>query len=185
MPAPIKKLPCKSIVRVFNDENHKVPNSLKQSTVEWQEIQLDNFTRLREKIAKLKQMPVQTTLELPDIDEAEEWKVYCQTNQPLLKIITSIRMRDIEALLEYLESWLKIEDNESKSWITLWIYACLSCLFTPLEPNSCSVLREIAKTCRNLRGEATVENEQNISYSLLICLISTYFRQLDLSDTFN
>lgn len=124
-------------------------------------------------------------IDLPDIEEVDEWKQYCLTNQPLLKIITSIRMRDIEILLEYLEAWLKEETNESKSWITLWTYACLSCLFTPLEPNSCSVLREIAKTCRNLRGDDTIENETNISYSLLICLIATYFRQLDLSDTFN
>lgn len=184
VPAPVKKLPCKSIIKVFNDDINGVPNSQKQSTIEWQEIQLENFTNLRDRIATIKQMPMDT-IELPDIDESDEWKQYCQTNQPLLKIITSIRMREIEILLEYLETWFKEEDLGSKSWITLWIYACLSCLFTPLEPNSCSILREIAKTCRSLRGNDTVENQQNISYSLLICLISTYFRQLDLSDTFN
>lgn len=184
VPAPNKKLPCKSIIQVFNDDTNRVPTSQKQSTVEWQEIQLENFTRLRERISTLKEMPLDA-MDLPDIEEPEEWKQYCQTNQPLLKIITSIRLRDIEILLEYLEGWLKEEVVESKTWITLWIYGCLSCLFTPLEPNSCSVLREIAKTCRNLRGETTIENEQNISYSLLICLIASYFRQLDLSDTFN
>ncbi|XP_063709627.1 protein Gemin2 [Culicoides brevitarsis] len=186
VPAPSKKLPCKSILKVFNDDTNRVPPSQKQSTIEWQQIQMENFTQLRDRITKLKELSVsEPPQELPDIEEPESWKTYCQTNQPLLKIITSIRMREIEILLEYLETWLKEEEIATKSWITLWIYGCLSCLFTPLEPNSCSVLREIAKTCRALRGENTTETEENISYSLLICLISTYFRQLDLSDTFN
>lgn len=192
VPPPTRKNPCKSILNVFKESNDtEVPQNMKQSTREWQDIQLQNFSNLRNRIMDLRsQRPVESSddmIELPDIEDKEEWQAYCRANPPLLRVTTSILTRDIEVLLENLQSWLQetTEDSSSKSWITLWIYACLSCLFLPLEPNACSILREIAKTCRTLRGTENTSSEQNLSYSLLICIISTYFRQLDLNDTFN
>lgn len=169
-----------------------IPLSQRQSTVEWQSIQINNFTILREKINVLRQNGSETYKEclseitLPNISEVDKWKQFCQNNKPLLRFVLSISSKNLELLLEYLLSWLQEAGTGTTSigWLTIWIYACLAYIFVPLDPNLYSVLRDIARECRSLR-EKNIEPNQNLSFSLIICIISTYFSQLDLTDTFN
>lgn len=192
MPPPKSNLTYQRIEKLFENENQIAPASQRQSTVEWQQIQIQNFTILRNKISNIREhgvIPLHgTTLNLPDIEQINEWKTFCKSNKPLLHILTSIPLKNLDRILEYLLNWLREYSNDDvttcKEWITLWIYACLACIFIPVEPNIYSVLREIAKFCRDLR-ERNIFPSHNMSYSLLICIISTYFRQLDLTDTFN
>lgn len=182
--------------------------SQKKSTIEWQTIQINNFIVLRDKISGMRSKVGSHKDESQDtsppppppaIEELDEWKSYCREHQPLLRSVLAIPLKSLDVLLEYLLSWLQeseppppadeveldaSEKNNSKAWVTMWVYACLAYIFVPLDPNVCSVLREIAKSCRQLR-DLSSDATQNTSYSLIICIISSYFGQLDLSDIFN
>lgn len=188
-PPPKKIVACRQIEKVFIEKDTEIPISQRHSTVEWQTIQIQSFSELRDKINELRRLQNISPEKLPHLDQINEWKKFCQQNKPLLRLVLSIPTKSLESLLEYLLCWLqestedKMEIN-SNAWLTLWIYACLAYIFVPLDPNVYSILREIAKTCRILR-EKNIEPGLNISYSLIICIISTYFRQLDLTDTFN
>lgn len=193
--AAAKRNSSRKIEKVFASHASGVPMSQKKSTIEWQTIQINNFTTLRDKINQLRlkmgevkeEHPTSDPPQLPLIDEPDAWKQYCCENLPLLRSVLAIPLKSLDVLLEYLQSWLQESEpppTSSKAWITMWIYACLAYIFIPLDPNVCSVLRDIAKTCRQLR-DLSSDATQNTSYSLIICIISSYFGQLDLSDIFN
>lgn len=97
-----------------------------------------------------------------------------------------IDQRMLEVLLEYQLKWL--EDSTASgldlaigdSWLGTWIYSTLSCLHLPLEPNTHSLLRQIAKCCVNGRNRLTVDDVvQATPFNLIICIISGCFDQRD------
>ena len=94
----------------------------------------------------------------------------------------SFSQRNLEFLLEHLLEWI-LQTGDPEKWVTQWIYAVLACLILPLEPYVHSILREIAKFCKNIRNELKPEDEQKLPpLNLLISIIANVFNQLDLAD---
>lgn len=151
------------------------------------------------------------TLEPPMITDELAWLKFCQQHQPLLSVILRFNQRILEQLLVMLSDWLKGERDDgsaaeglpiaaassstsaaassvaildlacSDQWLGDWLYAVLACLHLPLEPNVHSTLRDIARSCMQLRSRLkTHEFEKAVPYNLFIYLIGKIFDQLDL-----
>lgn len=159
----------------------------------------------------LSQHNYDNNLEPPMISDELAWLKFCQQHQPLLSIILRFNQRTLEQLLVMLSDWLKGDRNEetgtegltiatassstsaaassvaildlacSDQWLGDWLYAVLACLHLPLEPSVHSTLRDIARSCMQLRGRLqSHEFEKAIPYNLFIYLIAKIFDQLDL-----
>lgn len=180
-----KRVACKRIERLFHDDL-QLSESKQKSTSEWQIMQITYFSNLRDKISTLYTLnSYKNEIQFPNIEANEKWKTFCKLNQPLLNVVMKIPVNWFERILEYLSNWLHEteinNDNQSNIWIMLWVYACLAVLYVPVDPSICSILREIAKSCHKMR-ESNCDMIHRTSYSLLICIISTYFGQRDLID---
>ncbi len=157
---------------------------------EWKKIQITEFLSIRRRISSMRerfQLDTPDNLpELPTINDLLTWMEYCKTNTPILRIMLQIDQRMLEVLLENQLTWLGdlskngldlvVED----SWLGTWIYSTLSCLHLPLEPDTHSVLRQIAKCCVIARNRLTVDDIVKATpFNLLVCIISSCFDQMD------
>lgn len=72
--------------------------------------------------------------------------------EPTLTVILSMNQPKIEQVLEYL-----IEHIEAEKVIDVqlgrWLYALLTALELPLNPDMCSCLRSLARTCSTIRSQ--------------------------------
>lgn len=96
-----------------------------------------------------------------------------------------IDQRMLEVLLEYELKWFgdatkNGSDLVVESWLGTWIYSTLSCLHLPLEPDTHSMLRQVAKSCVSARNQLTIDDVVKATpFNLLICIISNCFDQRD------
>lgn len=167
-------------------------------TKEWQNLQSNRFTELRNQISKIRNLKNSQTLETAEetsetVYEEENWIEFCRSHAPLLNYLLEIPDRQIEIVLEYLYQSLQEECSKKtvnfyskESWITEWIYGLLAILHTPVEPYVHSLLRDIARICITLRNEMddTTNEKEATPLNLLICIISINFNQLDLCDNY-
>lgn len=123
--------------RVFNEND---------PTKEWQQLQIEKFTDLQERIVEMKKDPGLTEKvveELPvDTSDEEECLKYCEENEPLLSVLLAMNQGHLEQLSEVLATYLAENAQETEflekvkqsnaAWITKWIYSTLACLCTPL-----------------------------------------------------
>jgi len=123
--------------------------------------------------------------EIPPIGEKKPWFEYCKNNSPILRVMLQIDQRMLESLLEYQVKWF--EDSTEMDlivedcWLGTWIYSTLSCLHLPLEPDTHSMLRQIAKFCIIARNRLTPDDIVKATpFNLIICIISSCFDQMDL-----
>lgn len=176
-------------------------------TQEWKDAQSQDFLRTRSKILMLRQHLAShnydNDLEPPLITDEEAWLKFCRENQPKLSIILRLNQRTLEQLLSMLAEWLKGEHMEeivcssssaaanhsildlsnSDQWLGSWLYAVLSCLHLPLEPDVHFTLRDIARTLMRLRSRLkSQEFQKAIPFNLFIYLIAKIFDQLDLME---
>ncbi|KAL7305979.1 hypothetical protein TKK_0001449 [Trichogramma kaykai] len=163
-------------------------------TQEWQNHQISEFSQIRMEIAQFrdeiknkKKRRLLCKVKLPDISDQEGWIKVCTTTnenyiEPLLSIILSINQPSIEQVLEYLVNYLEKQEL-IQAELGRWLYALLSALELPLNPDMCSCLRSLARYCASMRAklESTKINDV-VSLNLFICLVARYFRQLDLAD---
>ncbi|XP_067613262.1 protein Gemin2 [Eurosta solidaginis] len=73
--------------------------------------------------------------------------------------------------------------TDTDAWIGTWLYATLSCLHIPIEPEVHSTLRDIARVCIRLRGRLpkTMAGKA-VPYNLFICLVAGAFGQSDFGE---
>lgn len=176
-------------------------------TAEWKQLQFQNFALTRSKIITMRESLIalnpNNTAALPSSQDHEMiWLEFCRQHQPKLSITLRLGQRLLEQLLQMLSEWLSDDNladlgtassataaepivnqcdlNANEQWLGSWLYAVLSCLQTPLEPDVHSTLRDIARACIRLRNNIAIEeHEKAIPYNLFIFLIAKYFGQLD------
>ncbi|XP_075162031.1 gemin 2 [Haematobia irritans] len=212
-PAVVKKLPKKLIEPTKNQvedsllSNDAVVDRELLPTKEWKDAQSQSFLCTRSKIIMLRQhlasQNYDNDLEPPLISDEGAWLKFCKENFPKLSIILRLNQRTLEQLLTMLSEWLNEENMDtiacsssstatnhtvldlanSDQWLGSWIYAVLSCLHLPLEPNVHSTLRDIARSSMRLRSRLRpCEFQKAIPYNLFIYLIAFVFDQLDLME---
>ncbi|XP_043267350.1 gem-associated protein 2 [Venturia canescens] len=176
----------------------EAPHQLKP-TLEWQQCQIADFSDVRLEIAGLRsrihnsnsgwKLPAVT---LPEIDDQSGWIKFCTTlspmdgnliNPPTLSTIFSMSHPMVEQVLEYLVENIETED-QIRPHVGQWIYALLTVLELPLNPDACSCLRSLARACSAIRVDMDSSDEHRLNtLNLFICLVARYFRQLDLVDS--
>ncbi|KAJ4450143.1 hypothetical protein ANN_01550 [Periplaneta americana] len=178
-------------------------------SIEWQQCQVADFSAVRQNLARQKALGIiKPSISLPARTDEAGWYLLCFGNDtepvengsssggvpPLVSILLSMNQPLIEQVLEYHVEWL-----EAKSKFSVqqgrWLYSLLACLELPLLPETCSLLRTLARECSRLRTSLVSKDYDNCSLTktsdhpsmapltLLICLVAHYFRQMDLADT--
>ncbi|XP_067930079.1 gem-associated protein 2-like isoform X2 [Watersipora subatra] len=101
---------------------------------------------------------------------------------PLLSIISQIDQDTLLLLLGYHIRWFELTGFSQLQG--QWFYALLAALEKPLLPESCSLIRSLARNCTNLRASLdSTDNSMLQQLNLIICLVGDYFGQRDLCDT--
>lgn len=153
-------------------------------------MQVTEFLSIRQRISSMREVFRLNTPdnlpELPPITESIPWFEYCKNNSPILRIMLQIDQRMLEVLLDHQLKWFDDSTKNSldlvieDSWLGTWIYSTLSCLHLPLEPDTHSMLRQIAKCCVIARNRLGADDVVKATpFNLLICIISCCFDQMD------
>ncbi|KAK3109116.1 hypothetical protein FSP39_023393 [Pinctada imbricata] len=134
------------------------------------------FGRLQPPGVTAEEVRSEVTMEGQDINRTTHEGVL-----PLLSIVAALDQPTIERLLEYHINWFEATGFTEKQG--QWFYALLCCLEKPLSPESCSLIRSLARSCANLRATLdSPEDPRLVPLNLFICLVSRYFDQSDLVD---
>lgn len=176
------------------EEDVKAASPLAPS-VAWQEKQVSDFSRLRQKIVKRRSSKHPSPqLALPMLSDKKGWQNLCfglqcdggkggsTGNPPLLSILVNIGQPMVDLLLNWHSQWLE-ECDHITHLHGQWIFALLSCLELPLHPDTCSTIRHIARLCQQIRNTMVDPEESELAaVNLIICLVGRYFNQTDLAD---
>ncbi|KYQ56743.1 Survival of motor neuron protein-interacting protein 1 [Trachymyrmex zeteki] len=122
----------------------------------------------------------------PDIDDQNAWISFCldgkEIIKPTLNTLFCFSQSNVEQILEYLVQFVETE-RKVEYKIGQWIYTLLVILEQPLQPDTCSCLRSLARACSVIRADTRELDAQELgALNLFICLVARYFRQLDLAD---
>ncbi|KAL0112713.1 hypothetical protein PUN28_012169 [Cardiocondyla obscurior] len=162
-------------------------------TKEWQQYQVADFSKLRLYISQLKDEIVigkrkwrPPNIDLPDINDQTGWLDFCLDNEkkiePTLNTLFCFNQSNVEQILEYLVQFVDSKRTIEYK-IGQWLYALLVILEQPLQPDTCSCLRSLARACSIIRADSRELDAQELgALNLFICLVARYFRQLDLAD---
>ncbi|CAG5122109.1 unnamed protein product [Candidula unifasciata] len=103
---------------------------------------------------------------------------------PLLHIVAHMDQQLVTCVLEYHINWLEATGFTSRQG--QWFYALLASLQKPLTPEVCSWIRRLARLCSNIRASLESSSDPRLNeLNLIICLVSRYFDQRDLADSWN
>ncbi|XP_034255713.1 gem-associated protein 2 [Thrips palmi] len=162
-------------------------------SIEWQEKQVFEFSKLRQKMAKRKACRHPgPQISLPSLADKKGWELLCfgpkcdgvddSGSPPLLSILVNMGQPMVDTLLNWHSQWIE-ECNHMTHRHGQWIFALLSCLELPLHPDTCSTIRFIARTCQQIRNIMVDPDATELAaVNLLICLVGRYFSQMDLAD---
>ncbi|GAB1867244.1 Gem-associated protein 2 [Camponotus japonicus] len=170
----------------------EAPPSL-SPTSEWQQYQVSDFSDIRLYVSQLKD-EIQVgkrkwripDINLPSINDREGWISFCLGNkekiEPTLNTLFCFNQSTVEQVLEHLVHFVETEKRIEYK-IGQWIYTLLAILEQPLQPDTCSCLRSLARACSVIRADSGKLDAQELgALNLFICLVARYFRQLDLAD---
>ncbi|XP_011567024.3 gem-associated protein 2 [Plutella xylostella] len=165
------------------------PDALKP-TLEWQNIQVADFSEVRMYISRMRAKKSEHKIQEIDIEENHivSWKQFFEESSPTLSCVFGLKQAYFDNGLEMLTNSLNsIKPGETITPKTgQWIYAFLACLTLPLLSDTISILRNLARRCAEIRSHIKAEDENAIAavapLNVFICLISRYFRQIDLAD---
>ncbi|XP_012525396.1 gem-associated protein 2 [Monomorium pharaonis] len=170
----------------------QAPANLKP-TIEWQQYQVSDFSKLRLYVSQLKNEILigkrkwrPPDINLPDINDQNAWVSFClgaeEKIEPTLNTLFCFNQSNIEQVLEHLVQFVETE-RRIEYKIGQWIYTLLAILEQPLQPDTCSCLRSLARACSVIRVDSRELDAQELgALNLFICLVARYFRQLDLAD---
>ncbi|XP_045772737.1 gem-associated protein 2-like [Maniola jurtina] len=169
----------------------KAPDNLKP-TIEWQNIQVADFSDVRMDISRLlnKKSTWPKNMKKINIDNntVVGWENYFKNNDPTLSYVIGVPQAHLDKGLEILIEMLdKVTPGETIDHIIgQWIYAFLACTRQPLVSDTISILRDLARKCAEIRSHLSPEDENSkvaaAPLNLFICLVSRYFGQYDLAD---
>ncbi|GFQ83342.1 hypothetical protein TNCT_538471, partial [Trichonephila clavata] len=109
--------------------------------------------------------------------------VVCEPNPPLLSIMLYMNQKRLAKLLSYHIDWL--EEVGFSHCQGEWLYALLVGLEKPLDPDTCAMLRSLARLCSKLRNDLTSSDHEFLKpLNLILIIISECFDQKDMSDKF-
>ncbi|ELT95711.1 hypothetical protein CAPTEDRAFT_222691 [Capitella teleta] len=186
---------------------HPAPDGFAPN-ISWQREQIATFSDVRQKLLKYKETQRKEKKKplrrLPLREDVDKWCSLCfgslktpprsddrnmspsdvtppEASPPLLSIIGFMDQPSVLSVLEYHVNWFEATGFSVHQG--RWLYALMASLEKPLEAETCSLLRSLARNCANLR--ATLENAESSllpQLNLLICIVSRYFDQFDLAD---
>lgn len=94
----------------------------------------------------------------PDHDDQNAWISFCLGDtkiEPTLNTVFCFNQSSVEQLLEYLVQYVETERRIGHK-IGQWIYALLVMLEQPLQPDTCSCLRSLARACSVIRADSVI-----------------------------
>ncbi|XP_046336032.1 gem-associated protein 2-like [Haliotis rufescens] len=113
-------------------------------------------------------------------DQPSTSQASMQGTPPLLSIVLFMDQTMVIKVLEYHVNWLEATGFTSHQG--RWFYALLASLQKPLLPEACSLIRDLARLCSNLRTSLdNPEDSRLLELNLMICLVAKYFEQNDLA----
>lgn len=131
---------------------------------------------------------------VPDADNSEpkskksrsdqEVETTCDPgNPPLLSIVLHLNQTRVVRLLAFHINWLESAGFSNAQG--RWLYALLMCLEKPLDPDTCAMLRSLARISSKLRADLVdPKDDLVLSINLVLSIISRFFDQKDMSDGF-
>ncbi|CAG9796478.1 unnamed protein product [Diatraea saccharalis] len=169
----------------------KAPDTL-IPTIEWQNIQVADFSDVRMYISRLQANKSLWPSSLEKIKIRENtlrgWKDFFVQREPTLSCVlglpSTLLDRGLEVLTEILAEVKYGESIDHKTG--QWIYAFLACTRQPLLSDTISILRDLARKCAEIRSHIKPDDENSKLFAaplnIFICIIARYFRQYDLAD---
>lgn len=149
-------------------------------TKQWQIEKLEDFSKLR-KFIELKN--INGTKEISHI---MRWKETVMSKPPAFMEIATLSQSSKIQLLQLISQIIgELDTCTTISDATgTWIYGLLATLDIPLSPGACYHLRELSRKCSIVRSRLSTSSCKNmyIQLNLFICIVSNYFKQLDLAD---
>lgn len=97
----------------------------------------------------------------PDINDESSWIGLCFgcTNEkkiePTLNILFCLNQPTVEQVLEYFVHYVETERRIDYK-MGQWIYTLLVMLEQPLNPDTCSCLRSLARMCSVIRADSVI-----------------------------
>lgn len=90
-------------------------------------------------------------------DDQDTWISFClgskEKIQPTLNTLFCFNQPTVEQVLEYLVQFVETE-RKIEYKIGQWIYSLLAILEQPLQPDTCSCLRSLARACSIIRADS-------------------------------
>ncbi|KAG6450534.1 gem-associated protein 2-like [Manduca sexta] len=161
-------------------------------TIEWQNIQVADFSDVRMYISRLLAKKSMWPNKLEKVEICENsivgWKDFFAKKEPTLSCVLGLNHTllddGLEALSVIIEKTTPGDTIDHK--IGQWIYAFLACTRQPLLSDTTSILRNLARKCAEIRSRINPEDENAKTavgpLNIFICLVGRYFRQYDLAD---
>ncbi|XP_041975484.1 gem-associated protein 2-like [Aricia agestis] len=175
-----------------NEMPHAKAPEVLVPTIEWQNIQVADFSDTRMYISRMlaKKSLWPTKVKKIDINPNNigAWKSLFQNEDPSLSSLIGAHSAVIDRGLEILVDVLDhIKPGNTITHRTgQWIYALLACIRQPLLSDTISIIRDLARKCAEIRVHLDPESEETkvavAPLNIFICLIARYFRQYDLAD---
>ncbi|XP_068626611.1 gem-associated protein 2 [Battus philenor] len=161
-------------------------------TIEWQNIQVADFSDIRMYISRLLSKKSQWSGSVKTIqieqDNLKGWKRFFEKNEPTLSCVLGLPHTLLDRALEILTDIIgDVQPGNTIDHKTgQWIYAFLACTRQPLLSDTTSILRNLARKCAEIRSHLNPDEEHSkeavAPLNIFICLVSRYFRQFDLAD---
>ncbi|CAG9581593.1 unnamed protein product [Danaus chrysippus] len=140
----------------------KAPESLKP-TIEWQNIQVADFSKVRMYISRLisnRSLWPKDVINIEiDPDNIAAWMNLFENKDPKLSCVLGLHHALLDHGLEILIEMLdKVKPGSTINYKTgQWIYAFLACTRQPLLSDTTSILRNLARKCAEIRSHLNTE----------------------------
>uniref|UniRef100_A0A6B2G067 Gem-associated protein 2 (Trinotate prediction) n=1 Tax=Myxobolus squamalis TaxID=59785 RepID=A0A6B2G067_MYXSQ len=109
--------------------------------------------------------------EIPDLNEKSKIP-----KQPKFCLLCSFKQIHVIYLLSYFSEWLELSYN---SIMNVWIYALLVVLETPLQDETCFILRHLFKIISNVAMNKYTNEECKNGLHMISHIIVKYFKKTD------
>lgn len=187
----INKKRCNTV----NEHASPVRPELLKPTIEWQNIQIADFSDLhmyviRMAARKKKLLPSMFEETYKDFlkDGEIQWEKVFESMEPTLSHVVGLTHNAIETGLETILSTLQqVQPGQSIDRRTgLWLHALLTVTRHPPQSDDSFLLRKICRRCAEIRASIDQNDEKArelaTPLNIFICIIAKYFGQHDLGD---
>jgi hypothetical protein len=113
--------------------------------------------------------------------DEKEWRALCfdESGQPSLALTLYLDEVAVNWLLRAQARWISTGARRLDEASARWLFALLSVLEKPLEPELAADLRSVLRRCRHLRASLPEAEAAPLlpALNILICIIGRYFGQ--------